>query len=241
LIDWASSISLNTEIDKEAVDLCAMTLTWMLTTSNRFLRDNATKALVNLLTGRLDAVVRIIDRFAEVDDLYVVERVYALAYGTAMRCHDKIAVGALAACVYGHIFARGTPPAHVLLRDYARGVVERALFLRSTLEFDRRLNLEFDVNRIRPPYGTPWPAIPSEEDIKEFLPDGSGGSYDSHDLEWARNRVSYSVLDDDFAHYVIGTNSSSTSHDWLSTRLNESAWIAYSGVTRPPVPTRPGH
>ncbi len=217
LVDWASSLTPNTAIDDETVDLCATALSWMLTTSNRFLRDRATKALVSLLTGRLAAVVRLVERFADIDDLYVAERVNGVAYGTAMRCHDPVAVGALAACVYARVFAAGSPPPHILLRDYARGVVERALYLGS--------KIDVDVSRVRPPYSSVWPAIPSEEEIKPLLPDWSRGSHDSGDLEWARNRIGNSVMDDDFARYVIGTNSSPTSSNWLSLKLDERPWM----------------
>ncbi len=58
LVDWASSLGQDTAIDDEAVVLSATALSWMLTTSNRFLRDRATEALVSLLTGRLAAVVQ---------------------------------------------------------------------------------------------------------------------------------------------------------------------------------------
>ena len=216
LVDWASSLTPNTPMDDETVDLCAISLSWMLTTSNRFLRDRATKALVSLLTGRLAAVVRLVERFADVDDSYVAERVYAVAYGTAMRCHDPIPVGTLAACVYSRVFAAGSPPPHILLRDYARGVVERALYLGSANDIV--------IERVRPPYESQWPTIPTEDDINPLLPAWSRGLHDSGELEWARNRIGSSVMDDDFARYVIGTNSSSTSSSWLSLRLNEPPW-----------------
>lgn len=218
LVDWASSLGPNTSINDEAVDLCAIALSWMLTTSNRFLRDRATKALVSLLTERLAAVVRFVERFADVDDLYVAERVYAVAYGVAMRCHDSISVGALATCVYDRVFASGSPPPHILLRDYARGVVERALHLGSAIDVI--------PDHIHPPYQSAWPRIPTEEDIKPLLPNWSKGSHDSGELEWGRNRIGNSVMDDDFALYVIGTNSSSTSSDWLSLRLDEPSWMS---------------
>ena len=108
LVDWASGVSRDSEIDAGTVDLCALTLAWMLTTSNRFLRDRATKALVCLLTGRLDAMARLVDRFADVDDPYVAERVYAVAYGVAMRSHDPMEVGELASLVYERVFASGS-------------------------------------------------------------------------------------------------------------------------------------
>lgn len=214
LIDWASSITPGTSVDDETVELCAVALSWMLTTSNRFLRDRATKALVSLLTGRLSAAIRLVEQFADVDDPYVTERVYAVAYGIATRSHDPVAVGSLAAVVYDRIFAAGSPPRHILLRDYARGVVERALYLRSTIEVM--------PDRIRPPYKSAWPTIPTEEEIKPLMPDWSKGSHDSGEAEWGRNRIGSSVMDDDFARYVIGTNSSFTS--WLSLRLDEPPW-----------------
>ncbi len=217
LVDWSSSLDANAAIDDEAIDLCAISLAWMLTTSNRFLRDRATKALVCLLTGRLAPMARLVERFANVDDPYVAERVYAVAYGVAMRSHDPVEVGDLATCVYTHVFASGSPPPHILLRDYARGVVERALHLGSAIDVV--------PDRVRPPYKSTWPTMPTEEDIKPFLPDWSKGSHDSGQLEWGMNRIGSSVMEGDFARYVIGTNSSPTSGNWLSLRLDEAIWM----------------
>lgn len=217
VVDWAGAVGNTAVIADDVVDLCGIALAWMLTTSHRFLRDRATKALVNLYTGRLASVVRLVDHFADVDDPYVTERVYAVAYGVAMRNADAYAVGGLAASVYDNIFASGSPPPHVLLRDYARGVVERALHLGSTIELDAAL--------IRPPYKSEWPSIPSEEDVKPLLPDWSKGSHDSGELEWGRNIIGTSVTDfGDFARYIIGTNSSKESRVYLSLRLNEPPW-----------------
>lgn len=209
LIRWASSITPDANLDDETVDLCSITLSWTLSTSNRFLRDNATKALVNLLTGRLEAVKRLVEQFADIDDMYISERVYAVAYGTAMRSHQTEQIGALAQYVYDSVFANGEPPAHILLRDYARGIIERAIYLRA------RINIV--AERIRPPYASQWPTIPNEDDIKPFLPDWSHGSHDSGDTEWARNRIGSSVMSDDFAHYIISTK-------WTSLRLEEPVW-----------------
>ena len=217
LVDWASNVTTANVLDDETVDLSAVALSWMLTTSNRFLRDRATKALVSLLTGRLGAVVRLVERFADVDDPYVAERVYAVAYGTAVRSNDAAEVGRLASCVYERVFAGGSPSAHILLRDCARGVVERAIFLGASFNVDMKL--------IRPPYTSKWPNIPTEDEIKPLLPDWSRGSHDSGELEWARNRIGSSVMEDDFARYVIGINSPFT--NWLSLRLNEPPWQSH--------------
>ena len=213
IVDWALGLKEDTDLDEKTVDLCSIALAWMFTTSNRFLRDRSTKALVSLLTGRFDATTRLIERFSDVDDPYVVERVYAVGYGVAMRSHDAIGVGRLATMVYGKVFAKGTPPVHILLRDYARGVIERAIYLGSDLE-------EVDVSLIKPPYNSTWPKIPNEEEIQPLIPDWSK---DLQERDLAKRIIVSSVMrGGDFECYIIGTNTNSTS--WLSLLLDKDPW-----------------
>ena len=58
LVEWASRFPDDT-VDAQVVDLAAITWAWMLSTSNRFLRDRATKGLVALLTGSLVSLDRL--------------------------------------------------------------------------------------------------------------------------------------------------------------------------------------
>ena len=216
LIDWAFNLSGDDDVEDEVVDLATTTLAWMLTTPNRFLRDRATKALVVLLTGRFESAVRLVNNFADVDDPYISERVYAVAYGVAMRSHDADAVAKLASVVYELVFASGNPPPHILLRDYARGVVERAIYLGA--------QISIDVSLIRPLYKSNWPDIPSEKVVEALTPNLNRGAWAGGDLEWSRNRIHHSVMGDffnDFARYVIGTESEPC---WLSLRLDEDRW-----------------
>lgn len=224
IIDWAWAVGSKAVITDDTIDLCGISLAWMLTTSHRYLRDRATKALVNLYTGRLQDMVRLVDRFADVDDPYVTERVYGVAYGIAMRSHDAAAVGCLAEVVYRHVFESGSPLPHILLRDYARGVVERAFHLGSQIKFDSSL--------IRPPYNSEWPYIPSDNETKPYLPDWSSGSHKSNDALWSRNAIGSSVMDSgDFSRYVIGTNSAVGSREYLSIRLDAPALIEQQSIT----------
>jgi len=216
LVDWASAIVPSRAMEDETIDLCAIALAWMLTTSNRFLRDRATKALVCLLTGRIDAVSRFVEHFADVDDSYVAERVYAIAYATVMRCHNPAEVCALAKFIYARVFEQSKPPAHILLRDYARGVIERAIYLHA--------DVSVDVSRIRPPYRSAWPTIPSEDELASLISEDAIGNRYTNEYEWGRDRIIDSVMNDDFAFYVIGTNSSQTSSRWLALRLDEPTW-----------------
>ena len=215
LLDWATSVSPSTHPEEEIVELAGTVLAWLFASSNRYLRDSATKALVVLCSGRLGCMGRLVALFSGVDDLYVTERVYAAAYGVAMRSYVPADVGSLAQIVYEHVFMSENTPAHILLRDYARGVIERALYLHS--------HITIDTSRIRPPYSSQWPVISSEDEIKAFLAVLSKGAHESGKFEWARNRIASSVLDDDFALYVIGTNSSPTS-EWLSLTHSDPPW-----------------
>lgn len=216
LLDWAQgqSKSNSVNIEPQVIDLAAVTLAWMLTTSNRFLRDRATKALVQLLTERLQSATALVARFADVDDPYVTERLYAVAYGVAMRSHDPAGVGDLASTVYGKVFASGMPPVHIFLRDYARGVVERAVHLGS--------DIDVDIKAVRPPYKSAWPIVPEEHAIQSLTSGWDRGAWQSGDLEWSRNRIRRSVMNDDFALYIIGTNWGGS--DWLSLRLSDNPW-----------------
>ncbi|MCY4115950.1 MAG: hypothetical protein OXF55_03545 [Caldilineaceae bacterium] len=215
LLDWSLSLNDNSDPDETTVELCSTVLAWMFTTSNRFLRDRATKALVSLLTGRLDATGRLIDRFAEVNDLYVSERVYAVAYGVAMRSPNAIGVGRLAKVVYDRVFANGTPPVHILLRDYARGVVERGICLGA--------ECDINVDLVKPPYRSTWPSIPDEneyETIRSVAFNESDKEDESHPAERA---IVFSIGSEfsDFCRYVIGKDT-----NWLSLSLKEEVWLS---------------
>ena len=100
-----------------------------------------------------------------------------------------------------------------MLRDYARGVIERAIFLGSAIDLDETL--------VRPPYHSAWPSIPDEDVLGTLTPHWDKGGWDGGNLEWSRDRIRSSVMDDDFAIYIIGINYSS---NWLSLRLEEDPW-----------------
>lgn len=206
-INWAWSSKDKAHIDDESIRLCATVLGWFLASSNRFLRDRATKALVCLLTPRLGVLRRLLAQFAEIDDPYVMERLYAVAYGCAMRTSDNQVLD-LAADVYERVFKTGRPTPHVLLRDYARGVIERAL------EFGE---LKIDLKNVRPPYKSEWPRrIPTKKQLEKhgvWTPEMSAN-------RTARTQIYESVMGfGDFARYIIGTNSGH--FEWSSRRLGE--------------------
>lgn len=212
LVEWAWSPEDKAHIDDESVRLAATALMWFLTTSHRPLRDRATKALVRLLTPRLHVLDGLLTIFRDVDDLYVRERLYGVAYGCVLRSSDAEAIGKIAQHVFDDLFKDGAPTPHILLRDYARGVVERAAALGVASGLDLAL--------ARPPYKSDWPEnLPSAEELKAKYhrpPEGAG------DEGYAQSTIYFSVAGGgDFDRYVIGTNSHS--FNWTANRLGEVA------------------
>ncbi len=208
LIDWVWSDTDKTSISDESVRLLGTALVWFLTTSHRFLRDRTTKALVSLFGDRIHVLCQVISNFVKVNDLYVLERLYSVAYGCALRSCDSNAKTSLSQLIYDLVFRDGNPPCHILLRDYARGVVEVAL--RDGLNL-----VGVEPHRIRPPYKSEWPLqIPSEEDVQEY------GKLREEMCDEPRTfRLIYnSVMEDgDFARYIIGNQI-----PWSKRRLGEN-------------------
>lgn len=217
LLDWGDRQSKQSAaIDEKTAVACATVLTWFLTSSHRFVRDRATKCLVALLTDRIDLGCDLVSRFDDVDDLYVRERLMAAAYGAAMRNTDGPALAPLANLVYHLVFAHSEPPVHILLRDYARGIIERALHLSAEIAVNPSL--------IDPPYHSEWPLIPDASELESLDPWREDRESELSDAEKAQSQIYSSVMSWDFARYVIGTNSNRESNDWLSVPNEDPLW-----------------
>lgn len=162
LIDWAWDANAN-EVDEQRLWLAAITLTWFLSTSNRAVRDRATKALVNLLSYKLSHAANLIDQFADVDDSYITERLLAACYGAAMQGMDRARCRILAASVWKNYFAEDKqPPLNLMARDYAFGVLLYA-------QTAGQLPVEVDIDTCRAKFESAWPLEHvSEEDLKKY-------------------------------------------------------------------------
>lgn len=210
LIDWAWDETDSLQIGDEAAYLAALTLGWFLTSSNRYLRDATTKSMVCLLQNRLPILIRILETFSEVNDPYVFERLYAVAYGCALRTSDHSHLKTLAELVFNSIFNVEEVLPHILLRDYARGVIEYSIHL--------GLSPNVDIDKIRPPYHSTFPTeYPSNEEIDaKFEPKNDDGHY-GHE-EWGATAILRSMTTEygrgggygDFGRYVFQSGLS----DW---------------------------
>lgn len=196
LLDWgwqenAEFVDPCMGFDDEVVSLAATIITWCFTSSNRFIRDRATKALVSILQHRVRLALGLLTDFAGVDDPYVVERLHAAVYGAVMRSNDRDAVAHVAQAVFQNVFVSGSAPADVLIRDYARGVIECALHL--------GCSLNLDLSRIRPPYQSDQlpETLPTWEELRK--------KYEGSDFVWLIFSLEHRM--GDFARYVLGSDS----------------------------------
>jgi len=168
-----------------------------LSSTNIALRDQTTKALVNLLEQQPEVLIAILKTFEKVDDLYILERLYAVAYGCILRTEKEESIKLIAQYIYDIIFKNGNPPVHILLRDYARNAVEYAIY--------KNVDLDLNVNLIRPPYNSEMPLLPKiEDDVKQYKLD-----FDSPDFKQKygleHNAIYNSLIAGiaDFRHYVV--------------------------------------
>lgn len=205
LIDWGWSDESKEHISDESIKLVSIALAWFHTSTNRKLRDSATKALVCLLENRINVLIEVLKVFEAVNDPYIYERLFAVAFGCAVRTKQIDFLPDLSLYIFVRIFDHdGEIYPHILLRDYARGVIEYTLKLGYALDVD--------ANKIRPPYKSSFPKhFPTNEEIdKTFKFDYNSEGF--KDYYWAQNSILSSMVTEygrgiasygDFGRYVF--------------------------------------
>ena len=162
LIQWGY----DTDCDNlETIKLICIVLAWFHTSSNRELRDRSTKAMICLLNRHIDILLEIFQLFEEVNDPYILERLYAVAYGTVLQ-NKYLAehYSDLVKYVYKTIFDKDKVYPHILLRDYARNIIEYYV--------NQGNLIEFPIEDIRPPYKSDfnYTALTNEELDERYSP-----------------------------------------------------------------------
>lgn len=198
LIDWAWYQESKQYLSDDAMQLVAIPLIWFLAASNRTIRDRSTKALIELLKSREDTLVKLLESFKDVNDPYIRQRLYAVAYGCALRCTTNQDLKKIASFVYEEVFKDGKPPVDVLLRDHARSIIEL---------YHKQHSKVFDPKKFRPPYNSEWPErVPTLKSLQKRYRDDEDVRKDHYSV-WS------SVMYDqgaggiaDFGNYVVNSN-----------------------------------
>lgn len=157
LLNWVLDNQID-KADKERLRLTAITILWLTTTSNREVRQQATKALSKVLYYIPEKIATFIEQYNDIDDSYLVTSLYGAAYGAIVNIRDKELVKEITNLVIKKQFSVELEHPHILIRDYARGIIEYAYSLGGIID---------KIKQYRPPYTSKWPLenpLPSEID-----------------------------------------------------------------------------
>ena len=163
LIDWCWSSKDKSYIDDESIFLAAIAIAWLFSTSNRRLRDSATKALICILINRTNLILKLLQKFKNIDEPYISERLFAATYGALVKTTETRCFKELGEYIYNQIFNKYEVYPHILLRDYARNSIDFIM--------KKGINLDISIDKVDPPYKSYFPSLkelPSNEEIKKY-------------------------------------------------------------------------
>ncbi|MGF6350964.1 hypothetical protein [Variovorax sp. W2I14] len=143
LAEWCASPAVRSAGSRTR-ELAALALAWCLTCSNRPVRDTATKSLSRLFLVQENLLTYLIQKLNDVDDNYVLERLWAAAFGACSNDPSRGRLQLYAQVAWQLVFS-SSPRKDLLLRDYARAIVELATHVGVDLA-------GVDATRCRPPY-----------------------------------------------------------------------------------------
>jgi hypothetical protein len=193
LIRWSARGS-HAQASDDVVILATLTVAWTFTSPNRRMRDFSTKALVHLLSKRLNLVPELLSEFRGVNDPYVAERLMVVAHGAILIGGRADQASALAIAQESSkllLSTDGDMPS-VISRDAVRGIWEWCL----------RANLvsEDEYEMVTPPYGSAPPAKPRTR--KQLERRYERGNYEDDNY----NSIFFSLFGlGDFGRYVVGS------------------------------------
>lgn len=148
LIDYIVECGELKDLEEENAYLLLVLLVWLFSSSNRRLRDMASKAAIELLKKHFSICEKLLIVFETVNDPYIKQRLYGIVFGACVKrdAKQKSIFQSLACYVYRSVFDQDVVYLDILLRDYAKLIIERFLF-----EFPEEGDM-VDVSKIAPPY-----------------------------------------------------------------------------------------
>lgn len=188
----------NVQISKiETIKLLSIVMIWHLTSSNRWIRDTISHALVELLKSHIALVKDIVRMFEGVNDVYVTQRIYGLAFGACVRGRpSKEEFFELAKLIYDSVFDMEYVLPDIIARDYASLIIERYLY---EYPID---NTIFDIQKVQPPYNSEQ--IPKVEKRELFTERDGAIGFEAIELSMTPNVAECGIgMYGDFGRYVF--------------------------------------
>lgn len=199
-------------------------LIWFLTSSNRSCRDKASRALIRLLINDLKLMQKLLELFADVNDPYVISRLYGCVYGAILQTKDEYLkrehLQDICDYIYHAIFNKEIVYPDILLRDYALNILEYSLY--------KGVAFKFSIDKCRPPYKSYNIPLINVDVIKELYPDSYDekryGTYEikmSMSPEYSIDGFTFSY--GDFGRYVF----ESALNEFKNVNIKEAICYAY--------------
>ena len=200
--------------DQKAILLTGIALAWTLSSTENDLRDRSTRALIQLLRYHQDVLVKLLGIFINVDDPYIVERLFAATYGVvSLNPHDKAGFQSLVVWIYKNHFLNKSRRPDALLDDYAKGLIE--LYIRKY-----KNNINVDLNKIKPPFTYyKFPNdIPSIDILRRKY--DRNDNYDYYSIWSSLMYGEGGAALADFGNYIVGSYLSGFTNTPLSKKLS---------------------
>ena len=156
VVDWALSIKNNAEFDDESLKLLTITLSWFLTSNNQELRDKSTYAIINLLKDNHKILLELLEYFKDVDDIYITERLYAVAYGCILNYKNSNDIKSVSEYIYEEVFLNNKFKPNILLKDYCQSIIDYS---------NSKLNLNLNTSETKFDYKLPNIPLENEMDL----------------------------------------------------------------------------
>lgn len=182
-------------LDNEC-ELALLLFGWILSASNRNLRDHTSKVIYNILYTFPNKISWFVEKFAHVNDYYIVERVYCICLGVISKITDIKINKEVALVVYASVFSNKEVIQDAKVREFAYLMIVKCIKFVGSIE-------GIDIIQIKPPYNS------------EDIPIMEKQNYKSDDYGSGFNRVVSSMYPDkipnrghmygDFGRYIFET------------------------------------
>lgn len=185
LLDWINFSENFSSLSESSLFLLGKSICWLFTTTNIELRNYATKSLGLLLINNLNISKKLLEIYIPVNDPYVLEHTLASIYGSILNSDQLVGLKELSQYLLQEIFLQKEVYPNVLIRDYARNIIEYALF-KKYFQLD-------EPNVIIPPYKSTLPTrFPSNDEVDQYKFDYKSTDFKSH--YWSQNAILSSMV-----------------------------------------------
>lgn len=143
LVEMALELDSDT-LDGEAAELWGIVLVWLTSLSYAYVRDRASKALVNIFNHSPETSIKLIEQFSTIEDDYIQERLWGAIYASLIITRNVDILGRVLDYIYMNYINHGAMfPTNIILRTTLRNIAE----------FANELDvLNYDISEFRPPF-----------------------------------------------------------------------------------------